>query len=124
MIGLKADAGDNFRKRASIPLAPCKCVSFTKVNSVLYINLIWFGYIARLFRVGGEGYSTRYLPSLRLGEGGGGSAPCGYVPYSYSIPPEITALHHIMYWPCRSYLHTTYVLNIQQYVLNVKNVDK
>ena len=23
MIGLKADAGDNFKKRASIPLAPC-----------------------------------------------------------------------------------------------------
>jgi hypothetical protein len=23
MIGLKSDAGDNFKKRASIPLAPC-----------------------------------------------------------------------------------------------------
>jgi hypothetical protein len=25
MIGLTADAGDNFKKRASIPLAPCMC---------------------------------------------------------------------------------------------------
>jgi hypothetical protein len=50
-------------------------------KSVLHINLIWFGYIARLSQRGGGGYFTLsndfYLPLLRLEVGGGGSAPCG-----------------------------------------------
>jgi hypothetical protein len=38
---------------------------------VLDINLIWFGYIARLSQWGGGGYFTYYLPSLRLEKGVG-----------------------------------------------------
>jgi hypothetical protein len=50
-------------------------------KALLDINLIWFGDIARLSQWEGGGYFTRssdlYLPSLRLGGGGGESAPCG-----------------------------------------------
>ncbi len=49
-----------------------------RVSSHRRINLIWFGYIARLSQRGGEGYLSRssdfYLPSLLL-EGGGGQHP-------------------------------------------------
>ncbi len=49
-------------------------------RALLDINLISFGNIAFLSQFLGGGYFTRsnyfYLPSVRLG-GGGGSAPCG-----------------------------------------------
>jgi hypothetical protein len=48
-------------------------------KSLLDINFIWFGYIARLSHWGGGGCFTRsiyfYLPYLRLEEGGGGQHP-------------------------------------------------
>ena len=62
MIGLKADAGDNFKKRASIPLAPC-----------IYAQVIYFvsGVVTRsvLFILcppdlrGGRSVLTRHLSS-------------------------------------------------------------
>jgi hypothetical protein len=49
-------------------------------RALLDINVIWFGYIARLSRGGGGillvQVISRYLPLFRL-EGGGGSAPSG-----------------------------------------------
>jgi hypothetical protein len=59
--------------------------SYISARAMLYINLIWFGHIARRGEEGG-GYFTRsndfYLRSLRLEEGG--SAPC--------------AMHHAHYY--------------------------
>jgi hypothetical protein len=51
----------------------------------LDINLIWFGYIARLSQWEGGGYFTRsndfYLPLLRLEEGGGDQHPVAHTIY-------------------------------------------
>jgi hypothetical protein len=59
---------------------PCKGSSHRRKRTLLDINLIWFGYITRLSQWGRGGYFTCsndfYLPSLRLEDVGGGSAPC------------------------------------------------
>jgi hypothetical protein len=48
-------------------------------RALLDINLIWFGYIARISPWEGGGYFTRlndfYLPSLQIKGGGGGQHP-------------------------------------------------
>ncbi len=41
MIGLTADAGDNFKKRASIPLAPCISISEYKDDEQKFIAQCW-----------------------------------------------------------------------------------
>jgi hypothetical protein len=37
MIGLKADAGDNFKNRATIPLAPCTYMRLSVIHGFISI---------------------------------------------------------------------------------------
>jgi hypothetical protein len=51
MIGLTADAGDHFKKRASIPLAPCMLSDSEKINKICNFkidNKIFHGHVACL----------------------------------------------------------------------------
>ncbi len=42
MIGLTVDAGDHFKKRAAIPLAPCMCVL------TVTVTYMWLGIMCAL----------------------------------------------------------------------------
>ncbi len=84
-------------------------------RALLDINLIWFGYIARLFQWGGGGYFTRsndfYLPSHAwMGRGGRGSALCDCTisdcfprscpsqAMNNPLPPRARLLFHTIAW--------------------------